>query len=57
MRRSRRSIAEPRFEPAVDEFEALGVEREASSMVKPPRIKETNSPAVQGFATPVTRRI
>lgn len=27
------------FEPDVDEFEAVGVEREASSMVKPPRIK------------------
>jgi flavin reductase (DIM6/NTAB) family NADH-FMN oxidoreductase RutF len=27
------------FEPDVDEFEAVGVEREASAMVKPPRIK------------------
>jgi len=27
------------FEPDVDEFEAIGVEREASAMVKPPRIK------------------
>ena len=27
------------FEPDVDEFDAVGVEREPSSMVKPPRIK------------------
>jgi flavin reductase (DIM6/NTAB) family NADH-FMN oxidoreductase RutF len=27
------------FEPDVDEFEAVGVEREASTFVKPPRIK------------------
>lgn len=27
------------FEPDVDEFDAVGVEKEASSMVKPPRIK------------------